>query len=512
MTPPGTGGTAAKIRRGLAVSAVNSIVVRLGNVLLGIVLARLLAPAEFGIFAVALTCQMILLAVADFGLSADLIRRGDVDRRGPTTAVLALGLSGTLAALMVAFADQVAAALGDADAGDSVRVLALTIVLSGVSVVPFAVLQRAFMQGRLFQADAASLAVQAVVVLTLVQTGSGPLALAWSRVAGQLVAVLLLFVFARRAPRFAWDRTIARESLRFGAPMAAANLVSWALLGVDYAVVGRLLGPEQLGFYVLAFNVSAWPIAALGQAVQNVALPAFAQQDQAREQLGRSLARATALTWTAAGWMSTMITVLALPLVVSLYGARWAAAAAALAGLGLFGGLRLVLNVLAAFLVSQGATRRLLMVQLVWIAALIPALVLGTSELGIRGTALAHLVAAAVVALPAHLWAVRSVGVRVGPVLRGAVLPVFAAAVSGAAAWAVTTQVGGTWLQLMVGGTVGSAVYLVVVARSLRGLLRPGAAYGTGSSPTVPGPTVPDPTVNVSVEPAQRHDTREAIS
>lgn len=484
--PPDDHGIARKVRRGLLLAAANNLTLRLGNVAVGILLARLLTPEEFGVFAVGLTVQAVLVTLADLGLGAELIRTGEIRRRGPTITTLAFGVSVTLAAVMIAFAGPIAASLGSADAAGVVRVLAGTILLSGVSVVPYAVLQRNFAQGRAFQADASGLVSSTAVVVALVALGLGPMALAWSRVAGQLVAVSLLFVFARQVPRFGWDWALARHSARLGAPLAVANLLSWALLSVDYVVVGRTLGPVELGLYVLAFNMSAWPITAIGQAIRNVALPGFARQDQDRATMTRSLELGISLTWGLGALAGAMLSVLAHPLILSVYGDRWAGAATALVGLGCFGAVRLVTDLLTTFLVSQAANRAVMIIQVLWLVALVPALVLGTRAYGIAGTGFAHLVVVLFVVLPAYLVAVSRTGVPAARLLRACIVPALAVLPAAAAAWGAARWFPGPWLQLVAGGLAGVAVYALLVLRWLRSRL---AESRTGSG--VAGPVQP---------------------
>ncbi|MGJ7442283.1 oligosaccharide flippase family protein [Aquipuribacter sp. MA13-6] len=471
------------IRRGLAWSTVNNLSVRMGNVVLGVVLARLLTPEEFGVFAVGLTCQAVLVTLADLGMSADLVRRGDIRRRAPVVALLALGVSTVLAALMVGFAQPIASALGSGDAAGVVRVLAITILLSGLSVVPYAVLQRRFMQARAFQADASALVVNGVVVVVLVLAGLGPLALAWSRVAGQVVAVILMFRFAGVMPRFGWDRGIARESVSFGAPLAVANLISWALLSVDYVVVGRTLGATELGLYVLAFNISAWPITAIGQGIRNVALPGFSQQAQDRASISHSVVRGVALIWTGGVLAGVLLSVLAVPLITSVYGQRWEGAAVALSGLALFGALRLVFDLFAALLVSRGANRAVVVVQVVWLLSLVPALVVGARMGGIEGVAFAHLVVGLVVVLPAYLLAVRGAGVALRGVGLAFLVPLLMAVPVALASGWVDRSLASGWLSLLVGGLVGTALYAAAMWPWVRRQL---SSTSPGSQSTTP--------------------------
>ena len=382
---------ASRVRRGLVWSTLSSMVLRLGSLALGIVLARLLAPEDFGIYAIALTVQSILMTVADLGMSADLVRAEDPARRAPTVATLSLVSGICLALMMSATAGPAAALMGVPDAADVIMVLSLTLVVSGAGVVPYAHLQREFEQRKLFGCSVVDFVVGTTATVGLIGLGMGPMALALGRVAAQLAATSLQFVLSRLRPHFSFDRAVARSALAYGLPLAAANLLSWALLNIDNVVIARIAGVTSLGFYVLAFNISNWPISAIGQSVRAVSLAGFSHAARESDDGDRSLETALSLTWTVAMAAGVLLAALAHPLIVLLYGERWAAAAAVLVALGAFGALRVVLDLLATYLMAQGAARPVLYVQILWFVTLIPATAAGVHWLGIKGAGWAHL-------------------------------------------------------------------------------------------------------------------------
>ncbi|WP_157163139.1 oligosaccharide flippase family protein, partial [Actinoalloteichus spitiensis] len=71
----GGGGLGARVRRGLGLSLANTLLSRVGTFAMGIALARLLAPDEFGAYAAALVVQNLLLAVNDLGAAAAVVRQ-----------------------------------------------------------------------------------------------------------------------------------------------------------------------------------------------------------------------------------------------------------------------------------------------------------------------------------------------------------------------------------------------------------------------------------------------------
>ena len=105
------------IGRGAAWSGLNAVVLRLGSFVMGIVVARILDPTDFGIFAVALTVYGIVVNLSELGVSAALIREPkDVDELAPTVFTIALGSSSLLGLAMFVTAPMLAEMLGSAAA------------------------------------------------------------------------------------------------------------------------------------------------------------------------------------------------------------------------------------------------------------------------------------------------------------------------------------------------------------------------------------------------------------
>lgn len=454
--------------RGAAWSGVSTIVLRLGGLVVGIVLARLLAPEQFGVYAVALTVQGILITVADLGLSADLIRSDEPERIAPTVATLGL-TAGTLTAAATAASSMGLASLLDSpQAGPAIAVLSLTLLLAGGTVVPFAMLQRRFQQRELFFVGVADFVVSTTVTLLLVALGFGVMGLAIGRVAAQVVSSALQFLLARVVPRFSIDRTVVKGVLAFGLPIAAANLLSWALLNVDNIVLARVAGATALGYYVLAFNISSWPMSALSQVVRSIALPFFS-----RSQGGtHAFAVVAAVAWAGALPAGTVLAALSFPLIDVLYGERWLPGAPVLAALGLYGSLRVAFDISAGYLYSQGRSRPVLWIQIVWLVALVAAMVAATQAYGIQGAGWAHVVVAVVVILPAYLIALKLTGVKLGELARIAWLPTAATIPAVAAAVVATLFISAPVGALLVGGSAALVVYAALIWPWLRKQLR----------------------------------------
>lgn len=476
-----------KIGRGFAWSAAGVGVMRLGSLVVGIVLANLLSPQAFGTYAVGLMVQSILMNFAELGLAADLVRHGDIKRRGPTITTVALAASGLLTILIWVSARPLAEAMDAPEATWVIRLLALTLPLAAITAVPFARMQRSFQQSRLFAVEVTNFSVSTVLTIALAVVGFGPLSLAIGKLVGQAVASVLQFLVTGTRLRVGWIPDVAASGLRFGFPLACAGLLSWTLLNVDTVMVTALAGTTALGIYVLAFNISSWPSSVIGTAVKAVAFPAFAERGRAagaRDVEG--LLRGTELVWALSLPVSLGLAVLAHPVVSILYPDKWARSAVVLTALALFGAFRVVFDLWAAYLTACGASGWLVTNQVLWIALLTPAMYVGIGWDGLRGAGWSHVIVAVLAMIPVHLVALGRH--RVPPLrLLGALLPPAAAAVPGAALAVVTIRaVPGALLQLLLGGTVLMLVYGACIWPWLRHRLPSRAAETDSIEPKTP--------------------------
>ena len=127
------------------------------------------------------------------------------------------------------------------------------------------------------------------------------------------------------------------------------------VLNVDYVIVGHVLGAEKLGLYVLAFNISGWPINIFGAVIRSVSLPAFSRLRLDGPGDGvRVRAAPCGSSASITIPVCFIIGALAHPAVVAIYGERWEPAAAALVGLSVLGAARILIELCGDFLVTLG--------------------------------------------------------------------------------------------------------------------------------------------------------------
>lgn len=464
---------AVSVRRGALWNALSTILLRLANIAITAVVAHILAPRDFGVFTVALTAYTIISNLSGLGAAACLIRADlNIDTLAPTMVTVSLLTSAICGEVMVVFAKPIATALGSAAGAEPIRVMALAVLIGGVSAVPGAQLTRDFRQDKLFLAQIISLVPSTAALLFLAKSGNGAMAFAWSRV---IASVVVCAVMVISVPKI-YTPSIARSALsvlfRFGIPLASANVINFILINVDYAFVGHLMGAVALGTYVLAFTVASSPGLLLGNVINSIAMPAFSRIKQDPDHLKQAITSSLRVVSLIIMPMCGLMVVLARPLVLTLYGAKWQASAEVLSILSLYGAISIICVLFANMLSSLGRAKFTLFVQLLWLGALVPAMALGVHRDGIIGAAAAHIAVIGPIVLPSYLVALkRATGVHLATLGKAVLPPILAAVPAAFAARVVAAQFASPLAQLISGSAAGSVTYLVAAGPQILGWL-----------------------------------------
>lgn len=292
----------------------------------GVLLARLLPPADFGLVAMALVVTGLATLVADLGLGPAVVQRRELTQRHLRTAWTASILIGLAITAAVALSAPLAGALLASPQLPAVlAVQSLLFVFGAFGVVPRAVLQREMRAVPLFTVSVASYLVgYALAVTALALAGFGVWSLVWGSLVQAFLESALALVLVRPPVKPLLGRAELRDLLGYGAKASLNAVINYFARNGDNAIVGRVLGPAALGLYGRAYNLMLLPLTHLGGATNAVLFPALAEVQSDMPRVKRGYFLAVQFTSLVAAPVMAGMAVAAPHMVVALYGARWA--------------------------------------------------------------------------------------------------------------------------------------------------------------------------------------------
>ncbi|MBN1422520.1 MAG: oligosaccharide flippase family protein [Planctomycetes bacterium] len=291
---------------------------------LSIVLARLIAPSEFGLLAMANVVINFLVVFQYLGTNAAIIQKKEISRgllASVATLNLAMGVAMSLACL--AGAPAAAGFYGNPRVGPILRVLGLSFAISSVSLVPNALLTRGLNLGRLVTVELFSYLAEGGAAVVFAALGAGVWALVAGSILGATVKSAWLLAISPVPFRLAFRWGEIRGILRFSLNLTAFGIFNYFSRNTDSMIIGKRLGDTRLGYYSYAYSIYMYPVDAITRVLMRVLFPAFArlQDDDAR--LGEAFLRANGGIACVTFPLMTGLAVTAGPLVAALLGARW---------------------------------------------------------------------------------------------------------------------------------------------------------------------------------------------
>lgn len=276
----------SKTVSGVGWSAADAFSAQGVNFLVGLVLARLLSPAEYGLIGIAMIFIVILSGFVDCGFSNALIRRKEVsDKDYNTMFVTNLVMSVAVYLILFFCAPLVANFFDRAEVTNLLRVLSLTVVIQAIAIVQNTILTKRIDFKTKTKATVISAIVSGVMGITAAFCGWGVWALAAQQLSMQLVNTLCLCAFTRWLPNFSFNAESFRYMWGFGWKMMLSGFLDRTWAQLYQAVVGKYYKPEALGQYSRAKLFAGFFSSTFTSIVQRVSFPALAEVQDETERM-----------------------------------------------------------------------------------------------------------------------------------------------------------------------------------------------------------------------------------
>lgn len=317
---------ASKVRTSILALQGRQILLLVLGLGVGIVLARKLDPAVFGLYAIATFCLSIVTMASDFGLAGSLVqRKQEIGSHEISVAFTVQLLVAIGAGTILWFAAPLALLVYGNEHPELVwivRSLVPAILLSPILTSAKVQLERDIQFEKIARIDIAGAVVGHIVVLSCVYSGMGVWSFVASNLAGTAAAAAISWSMIRIHPRFRFDRALTRELFSFGVFFQFGNITNEAAGWIIPLISGAHLGPAAVGLLTWASSNGRRPLMIVDN-VMRVAFPHFSRlQDEPVElarQVGLYLHRllVVCFLWLMLAWN------LAAPMTEIVYTSKW---------------------------------------------------------------------------------------------------------------------------------------------------------------------------------------------
>jgi PST family polysaccharide transporter len=297
-----------------------------------VILARVVRVDQFGLLALAMVVTNLVIRISEIGIYYAVVQRKDLTDTHIRVAFTLSTLFGLFFMTVVYMTAPLAGALlRNGEVTPILRLMSVIFLFMNLGSTAMGLLQRRLDYRNLLIAELCSYGVgYALVSVALALLGYGVWALAWASVIQFLLRSALLIWLSPHPKRPSLASQEARQLLNFGVGSSLSTLANYAAINGDYFVVGRWLGATALGLYSRAYQLMTLPMMQFTSVIASVLFPVYSMIQDEDERLRRAYLNSVSLSAIIVTPTLAILAVAAPEIMVGIFGAEWAGAAAPL--------------------------------------------------------------------------------------------------------------------------------------------------------------------------------------
>lgn len=249
------------------------------------ILSRLLTPDDFGIVSMVLVYTGFVDLLAEFGISATVVQKRYLDRKGLSTVfwfAFLIGLS--LTAISVLIAPVIESFFNFDGLKIVVQVMSVKLFLVSLGTVPQGLMQKRLAFKKLAFVEIITTVLSGIIGIVLALLNWGFWALVVQGISLRVFRVLGYFITTRWLPLFTLEKETLQDVISFSGNLLGFRVINYWSRNFDNLLIGRFFGSVQLGFYNQAYTLMMYPIRLLTSVINPSLQPVFATaQDDPRK-------------------------------------------------------------------------------------------------------------------------------------------------------------------------------------------------------------------------------------
>lgn len=317
-----------KTIKGVGWSAADAFLGQGVTFIVGLVLARLLSPDEYGLIGICLIFTTVLNGIVDSGFSNALIRKKDVtDEDYNTMFTTNMAISIVLYVLLFVSAPFVSDFFHRVELTALIRVTGLILFFNALSITQVTILTKNIDFKTKTKASLVSAIISGVIGIAMAFKGYGVWALVAQQLSKQLLFTLCLWVLNKWWPKFTFYKDSFKYMWGFGWKLLASGILNNVWNQLYQVVIGRCYTSSTLGHYTRANEYASIFSSNLTLIVQRVSYPVLAEIQDDKERMVLGYRKVIKVTMFVTAVCMISLGAVSEPLIYTLIGTKWYEAA-----------------------------------------------------------------------------------------------------------------------------------------------------------------------------------------
>ena len=294
------------------------------NFIVGIVMARLLSPSDFGITALPAVFMAIASTIQDGGLANALIRKKEVTNKDlSTTFYYSICLGVVLYLTLLLSAPLIADFYHTPILVSLIRVTAIGFLYSPLITPQNILLRRRLDFKTLTKISLVTRVFGATVGIVMAYVGYGVWSLVISNLLAGMFTLLIAWLVVRWLPKYGWSKESFKYLWGYGNKIMFSAIIENLYSNIAPVFIGKYYSPAQLGIYNRAQGYASMPSQNITGAINNVSFPVLSKMQDDTEKLAYNYRRMLRLSAFVIFPIMLMLSALARPLVITMITEKW---------------------------------------------------------------------------------------------------------------------------------------------------------------------------------------------
>lgn len=339
-----------------------SLIIRFGS---SIILARLLTPEDFGIFAIATTFIFFAETIQQVGIPNYILKEDKLDSQKLSSAFLLMMSIGVLvAASLFISASSIAHFYGSSDLSYLIQLTAITLVIAPISTIERSLLRRSLNFKKIAVIEVVAIFLSTLVSLGLAFESFGVVSLSYGLVAHYFVLAVLFRFWRSDNIKLGFHISKIAEIWKFTSPLLGASMIAQFGNNAPRLLIGKIFSDAGLGQYARAQSTADLFGSFLVQGLRPAIAPVFSDLKRQGSSLAEPLQKIVNIQCTI-GWpFYLFIAYFSLPIITTIYGDQWVIASNLVLWFCISQSLSLITGNYTDILEGLGHSKVLLSIQL----------------------------------------------------------------------------------------------------------------------------------------------------